>query len=284
MNVYVQVLSHAQNKEVLKLLMFPNAFRDVEFKAQARVSGGGELVEYERDVIRNLCEKLGENKFNQAEVTYGIDGGDAALPGVLESLTGLLTPSASSSVWFRSKDWVRGGDRDHRTRRLNTKAAETGLAYYGIQCAPSVLECVFELSSTGTVEEVLSAFAGRLCLSIPKPLEPLNIFGCVDVGGDDYFVELEAKVLMTRQIRIMANLFPPVYPKLGNRFDKLHPLLFGPAKTCQGIKSALGNDATLLKNCAASDFGVIWLKATCNLVAASTKASQWLLLDEPSEA
>ena len=97
-------------------------------------------------------------------------------------------------------------------------------------------------------------------------------------------MELEAEVIMTEPIRIMANLFPPAYPKLGSRFDQLHPILFGPVKTCEGIYSSLGNDAVLSKNCAVSDFGILRLKTSCDIDAASTKASRWLLLEQPSES
>jgi hypothetical protein len=50
---------------------------------------------------------------------------------------------------------------------------------------------------------------------------------------------------MTSGIRIMARVLPIAYPVLGERFDALHPLMFGTASTCSRIAKAIGTGAEL---------------------------------------
>src|SRR5580765_244491 len=68
--------------------------------------------------------------------------------------------------------------------------------------------------------------------------------------------------------RIMAKLRPPAYPDLGQRFDALHPVMFGSKKVCDGIGSALGKCARVISGSTLSNFAVVRLNAKCETQAA----------------
>jgi hypothetical protein len=277
MNVYIQVLTQAQTSNVADLLLFPNVFVSNALKGCVRGLVGGKMREFGRDSIDGICRSLAKSQFNQLEASYNVAGSNPALPGKLLSIYAVLTPSPASPLWFKSTDWAPGGNKPSRTRRLNAKAAETALSYYKVNQKPAVLECVLHFPSSVDGNEVLDAFTTRLCHHIPECLQALQIFGCADVGGDELFVKLDANVLMTRDIRIMAKLLPSSYPQLGARFDTLHPVMFGSEKTCAAIASALGADAVLTSDCVFEDFAVLRVSPDCDVRSASARASAWLL-------
>lgn len=193
------------------------------------------------------------------------------------SVVGLFTVSPTCDLWFKAADWPAGGDRVMRTRKMNAQAAEAALNYYKVSQKPSILEVVLETETTEHKEKLLDACAEWLAKFAPKSLRSLGIFGCVDAGGPEFFVKLESNVLMTDNIRIMAKLLPSAYPELGERFDGLHPVMFGSKKVCREIEAALEGDARVIASAAISDFAVMRLKVDCDSEAAKRRVSSLML-------
>lgn len=222
--------------------------------------------------------EIQETKFNQLEVAYSIakDSG-FRMPGKPVSVVGLFTVSPTCDLWFRAEDWPARGEREMRMRKMNAKAAETALSYYKVSRKPSIFEVVVEMEPPEPQEQVLDACASWLAKFVPKTLGSLAIFGCVDIGGPEFFVKLESNVLMTEHIRILAKLLPSAYPELGQRFDALHPVMFGSKKVCDGIGSSLGKEARVIPSDTISDFAVVRLCVGSESTDASRRVLPWIL-------
>ena len=233
---------------------------------------------HEMNSVGKAIDKIRLSRFNQLEIAYKTSPGcEFRLPGKMVSVVGVFTPSPTCDLWFKSEDWPVGGDRAIRLRKMNAKAAETVVAFHHVSQKPSVFEAVIEIDSSDEPEAVLDAVAEWLARYVPKTLEQLGIFGCADAGGREFFVKIESNVLMTRKIRIMANVSPPAYPQLGERFDALHPLMFGGSGVCSGIASALGKNARFIPSSAFNDFGVIRLGPEYETPEARERVSGWML-------
>jgi hypothetical protein len=228
--------------------------------------------------VEQITSNLESTRFNELEITYGVNQVKIAGIGVAVSVVGVLTVSPSCNLWFKSAEWPTGGDRAARNRRMNAKAAEVALSHYKITHEPSIFEIAISIDSRHAADVVLDAFAEWLAGCIPNALEPLRIFGCVDAGGPEFFVKLESNVTMTADIRVFAKLFPPTYPELGRRFDALHPILFGDEHVCASVGRRLGQDSRIIESRSLADFAVLRLASGCDIGDASRRVSEWLLL------
>ena len=278
MNLYFQVLTQFQTVEVARLLLLPAELQSDPSGCQLIISGGGKILRRRYQALDRAVADVQSFKFNELEARYSIRRDTAfRMSGTPVSVVGLLTVSPTCDLWFKAENWLAGGERAVRNRKMNAKARELGLRHYKVSRAPSILEFVLETDTTEPKDKVLDACAEWLAAFIPKPLGPLAIFGCVDAGGPEYFVKIESNVLMTEHIRMMANLRPPAYPELGQRFDALHPVMFGSKEVCEGIGAALGKQARVIPGGAVRDLAVIRLGAGCELPDAHPRVSRWIL-------
>lgn len=278
MNVYLQVLSQVQTAEVARLLLLPAELQSGQSGCQLKMSAGGKVRTRSFGAVEKAVAFVQDTKFNQLEVAYSIAKNSRfRMTGNPVSVVGLFTVSPTSELWFKADDWPAGGERTMRMRKMNAKAAETALNYYKVSRKPSIFEIVLETETTEPPEKVLDVCAEWLAKFVPKPLASLGIFGCVDVGGPEFFVKLESNVLMTEHIRIMAKLLPSAYPELGQRFDAVHPVMFGAKKVCDGIGAALGKDAQVIPSAAISDLAVVRLRVSCELAVENRRVSRWIL-------
>jgi hypothetical protein len=134
-----------------------------------------------------------------------------------------------------------------------------------------------QLNTPESQGNVLDTFAQWLARCVPKALSGLTVFGCVDVGGPEYFVKLESNVLMTEHIRVMAKVFPTAYPVLGQKFDALHPIMFGAEKLCERIASALGKDAKIIPSPNIPNFAVLRVNCGADLEVLTRRVSSWIV-------
>lgn len=229
------------------------------------------------DIERQVA-KLRDIRFNELQVSYDVAGSRLfGLPAELRSLTGLLRPSASATLWFPSSEWPAGRDKSARNRRMNAKCREEALAHYKVPQSPTVFELVLELSTSIPQDEILDSVALWIVSSIPPHIELLKPFGCCDAGGPEFFLRIESNVLMTESIRIMSKTWPNNYPLLGERFDALHPLMFGRSHVCSGIASNVGNGAQLHHGNAHRDLAVVRLSKSALTPEAELRAGRWVL-------
>jgi hypothetical protein len=82
---------------------------------------------------------------------------------------------------------------------------------------------------------------------------------------------------MIANSRVMARTSPKAYPQLGEKFEDLHPVMFGAKQVCSELAAALGKDAKLIIGTNASDFAVIRLNPKCDIAAARERAKDLLL-------
>lgn len=284
MNLYFQVFTQTQTIDALQLLRFLGVFaQEREIKGKVGVSSGGKIYRHTFSSYEKLISKVKSKRFNQFETKFDPKNFDLALgDSTVTSVTAVFTPATSGDLWFSYHDWPAGGGRSERLRKMNAKANEEGIRYYGVK-EPNLVEIVFVIESTCSKDVVLDTVAKRIAAQVPLEFIQIKPFGCCDVGGPEFFVRMEAGVLMTRGIRVMAELMPTIYPQLGARFDKLHPLLFGNKQLCSMIGKALGSDAKVICGDPKKGLSVICLNSVCDLTLANERASKWLLFAENRE-
>lgn len=148
---------------------------------------------------------------------------------------------------------------------------------------PNLVEIVFVIESTYSKDVVLNTVAKRIAAQTSPEFLQIEPFGCCDIGGPEFFVRMEAGVLMTAGIRVMAELMPSLYPQLGSRFDKLHSLMFGDMQLCSKIGKALDPDAEVTCGDSKKGLGIIRINSDCDLALGTERASKWLLYAENRE-
>jgi hypothetical protein len=279
MNLYFQMLTQVQTIDALELLRFPLVFAtDLEMKGNAVVSSGGKKSRFRFSSCEGLISKIGNKRFNQFEVRYAPEVFDIGLNDTpVISATAVFTPAATGDLWFSYRDWPTGGSRLERNRRMNAKGREEGIRYYGVK-EPNLIEFVLVIESTREMDIVLDTLAKRITDRATFEFQKIQLFGCCDAGGPEFFVRMEAGVLMTEGIRILARVLPSQLPQLGARFDRLHPVMFGNRRLCQQIGMALGSDAKMPHGNSTLEFGVIRINSQCDLTSVAKRASEWLLL------
>ncbi len=244
------------------------------------MSSGGKTSRLKFNSCEGLISKVGGKKFNQFEARCDAQTFTCGLRNSsVVSVTAVFTPAATSDMWFSYLDWPTGGGRLERTRRMNAKAREVGIQYYGVK-KPNLAEIVLVIESAHSKDDVLDAVAKRLAERVTPDFLEISPFGCCDAGDAGFFAKMEAGVLMTEGIRIMAKLMPPAYPQLGTHFDRLHPLMFGDRQLCCEIGHALGADAEVVGGAEKQNYGIVRITSSCDMTLATKRASKWLLLAE----
>lgn len=264
--------------KALQLIRFLSVFGAHDsIVGDAVMLSGGKSLRFEYSSIEELLAKVKGHKFNQFELTCR---SKMFFVGkcLIKSITGVFTPSASSTFWFSSKDWPTSSDRLIRSRKMNAKAKEISLRTYNV-AKPNLFELVFECIDMASRDEVLGDISNQIVARAPDGFVAVHPFGCCDVGGNDYFVEMEAGVTMTEGIRIMAVVSPSLFSRLGSVFDKLHPLLFGNAMLCSTIAAALGRQAVIVHDPKHEAWAAVHIKSECDLIEAAKLIPDCLLLN-----
>ena len=161
---------------------------------------------------------------------------------------------------------------------MNARAAEQALTYYNVKESLSALEIVFKIETKQTFDRVLDLVAKRLVDSVPQRFLKSNPFGCCDAGGIELDVRLNSYFLTTEHLRVLANLLPSQYRYLGEKFDKLHSIIFGTPDLCRGLGRALGENATVQTR-KGLDWAALRVYKPEMTVVKST-AARWLILSD----
>ncbi|MEJ0088210.1 MAG: hypothetical protein WDM80_00405 [Limisphaerales bacterium] len=279
MNLYFQFLTQNQTAEAIEILQFiPLLTEGLAIKGRTRVSAQALTSRSTFTDIKNLIRKLRETRFNQLEVKSEMvqmrfGGGSVDIT----SLTGVFSPSPTCSLWLPTNDWKIDAERSSRNKYMTAQNKEEFLRFHHVTRKPSILEVAVAISTKSSPEIILKKCAGWFPKVLTKDLDKLKVFGCCDIGGPELFVEFEASVLTTEHIRVMAAVKPTAYPKLGERFEALHSLMFGSKRLCKGISKALGKEAELHAECSENDFAVVRLSQSCDKESAKRRAANWLI-------
>jgi hypothetical protein len=279
MNLYFQFLTQNQSVSAVDLVQLPALmFSGQAVPGKTKMSTGGKLLHSKFTDLENLSVKLTKTRFNELEVVYDVGKlniGTTALKII--NLNGVFYPSPTCEIWFPWGDFPSLGDRRSRQRKMNAKANQEGVVCSQASMVPCVFEVAMEIETIRSAKYILDNCAEWL-VGIPNTIIlKLGIFGCCDNGGSDFHVRLETHVPMIANKRVMFRIAPEVCSKLGEKFDDLHPVMFGAKRVCSELASVLGKDANLIFDAATSDFAVIRLNPTCDLTVARERAKAWLL-------
>ena len=279
MNIYFQFLTHNQTVEAIHMLRLVNVLTDsAALKGRVKISAQAMVSHSTFSDIETLCAKMATRRFNQLEVLP--DPLQARLGGVdinITSINGVFYPSLTGALWLPTKKWRTNGGRSSDNKYMTAKSREDRLKFYHAKTVPSVFEIVVKTSSKVNKDVILLECSKWLAKSLPDSLGELQLFGCCDVGGAELAVALEAGVLSTDLVRIMAKVKPSAYRELGERFESLHPVMFGSKKLCEGISEALGKEAKLTAAIHVKDLAVICLVSKCDMESARSRAADWLI-------
>jgi hypothetical protein len=279
MNIYFQFLTQNQSASAIDLIQLPALLVSGQAIAgKTKTSTGGKLLHSKFSSIETLSAKLAKTRFNELEVIYDIKklkiGRTTAQ---VKNLNGVFYPSTTGKLWFPWKDFESLEDRRSRQRKMNAKTNEEAVAYHRVSLMPCVFEVALEIETSESQKQLLDSCAEWLGTALDTNFEKLEVFGCCDAGGIDFHVRLETYVPMIASSRVMARTSPKAYPELGEKFNDLHPVMFGAKQVCSELAAALGKDAKLVCGADASDFAVIRLNPKCDIAAAKERAKKWLL-------
>lgn len=286
MNIYFQFLTQDQTFRAIEVLrLIPVLTDGAELKGVVKTSKQALISHLKFAGLETLLPKIQQNRLNQLEIIP--DASKLRFRGVaarLISINGVFSPSPTSAIWLPTKDWRIEADRSSRNKYMTAKSQESALKFHHVASAPSVFEVVVTIATRSSRDAVLDGCASLLAKALPADLNILNVFGCCDVGGPEFTVELATNVLMTEHIRVMANVKPSAYPILGKRLEALHPVMFGSKRLCEGISKALGKGARVTTGTHASHFAVVRLGLNVDIEAATRRAANWLThrADEPT--
>jgi hypothetical protein len=275
MNIYFQFLTQNQSLAATDLIRLPALLGSEQtITGKTKMVAGGKLTNSKFSSLETLSSSLAAARFNELEVVYDVKklkiGNNV---GNIKTLNGVFYPSPTCKFWVPSSEFLET-DRNGSMRKMNAWKDEECLKGLRINQKPSVFELAIEIETSDSETAVLDNFAQLLA---SQESSNLKIFGCCDAGTKEMLVRLETNVLMLDKIRIMAKVLPTAYPELGEKFDDLHPLMFGTKQVCSELARVLGNDARLIYSPNGSDFAVIRMNSKCDLVAARKRANDWLL-------
>jgi len=258
--------------------LIPAVTGGLEFSGQIKVSAQAAVSRSKFSGLEALCSRMAKRPFNQLEIVLdSLPSRSGEAVGRITSLCGIFSPSPTSALWLPTKDWKIDADRGSRDKYLTAKTKEDVLDFHRIAEKPSVFELHLEISTKMAKERVLDRYADAFVRIIPESIEKLHLFGCCDVVEPVVIPQLKTSVLMPERFQIMMNIKPPAYPELGDRFEALHSLMFGSRRLCEGLSSALGEQAKLITSSNALDFAVVRLASICNKESASELAANWLI-------
>jgi hypothetical protein len=241
------------------------------------MSTGGKLLSSKFSDIEALSVELAGTRFNELEVIYDIrELKMGAVIAQVKSMNGVFYPSPTCELWFSSKDFALSEDHRSVQREMNAKAKEESLTDYHVTVKPPAFEVALEMKTSESEAEIFNHCAEWFSTA-GKSFGELGVFGCCDAGGKEMFVRLESHVLMLDKIRVIKKIRPTAFPELGQKFDSLHPIMFGAKEVCSGLAAALGKDAKLICATDGSNFAVIRLNPRCDIAAAKERAKDWLL-------
>jgi hypothetical protein len=284
MNLYFQAFTHNVSASAIDIIKMSLVLRPKLIKSvRGRVASGGIVSSCAFSTIEELKARVVPMRLNEIEIEFGIDSKNADLPGgEIRRIGGVFRPSALNELWFPAKDFVTK-DRNTGFRQMNASKEERYLKALGISRKPSVFEWFINATSeAASADDVLDWCSEQLIREALPRLEQLEVFGCCDVGGDEMIARLESEMLGLDRIRVMARVLPTSYPELGEKFDRLHSLLFGKRDVCEAILHAVGEGAKEYAD-QRNNFAVVRISSLVDLEKTGEKLSDLWLQTLPKE-
>ena len=279
MNLYFQFLTQNQTTETALLMESVTTFTDGQpLKGRVKLYAQGAISHSSFTEIGALVSRMAKRRFNELELTPDVSwlrlGGGQSHIKFVECT---LSVSPTCALWFPAGEWKTDGDRASDNRYRTAKSHEDALVFHRISREPSVFCLLLVLATNLTKDALLDECANRLAKTLPESLDRLRIFGCCDVVEPIFIPQLKKSVVMPQIFQVMRKVKPPAYPELGERFESLHPLMFGSRRLCTGISDALGKEAKLVTANRARDFAVVRSAPTCNEESAKKRVVDWLI-------
>jgi hypothetical protein len=283
MNLYFQFLTQNQSADAIEMILLPALLWPAQpLGGSLKMSAEGVISRSKFSELEAVAAKRAKKRFKQLELIFDVKELQiGAVTARVSSFNGVFSPSPTCDLWLPTSKWSMAVDGTVGKRWMTAKNREDVLKYHGVSQQPSVFEMVWSIETPSPQAVVLNECASWLARTVPESLAKLQLFGCCDVGGPEYFVLIEANVIMTMRIRVMENVEPAARPELGKRFEALHPLMFGSQKACVPLVRALGKDARLISGSRVDDFAVVRLRDGCDLSEASQRVAR-LLLSQPA--
>jgi hypothetical protein len=282
MIIYFQFLTQNQTVEAIELVrLIPALTSGQEFKGRVKVSAQAAVSRSKFADLESLIGRMAKKSFNLLEIVMDpIPKCVGWTSDRITSISGIFSPSPTSALWLRTRDWRIDADRRSRNSYMTAKTKEDVLDFHHISKEPSVLDLRLEIETESAQETVLNRCAEALVRSIPESLGKLHLFGCCDIVEPVFIPQLKTSVLMPERVQVLMNIKPPAYSELGERFEALHPLMFGSKRLCRGLGVALGKDVKLFAASDAKDLAVVRLSPACDMESAKKRAADWLMTGE----
>jgi hypothetical protein len=279
MTLYFQFMTQNQTAEAIEMLRLIPVLTDSRtLKGHATISAQASISRCTFLDLDALIAKMEAKRFNQLEVALERTQLAGRLADIA-SLKGFFSPSPTCALWLPTRDWSIEADRASRNKYMTARSSERTINFHHVSRAPSVFGLLVAVTTNLAQHVVLDGCADWLVRAFPESLEGLHLFGCCDVAEPVFIPQLKTSVLMHERFEVMMKVKPPAYPELGDRFEALHPLMFGSKRLCVGISNALGKDTKLRTASNASDFAVVRLAPGCDKESARIRAADWLISD-----
>ena len=214
MRTRVQLATKALGPQLLDLLTFPgHPVASDSVKCSGRWYGTGKTNRFRNKAREEVAAGLRNRLFNLAQIDFRVDG--FAVQEEL-SLSPLNSQWSSCGGYFAKT-------RSDEDMRMSLQSWETSEKW--TMCGtPSLLDCWIESERDFTLTESVDLIAK----SIQTAACPRILIGCADFDRTGL-----------ENMRDALAPWPGSYRYLGERFDALHPILFGPVETCIRLQSAL---------------------------------------------
>ena len=277
MNLYFQFLTQNQTTQVARMLEVIAILVDGQvLKGHVNMYAQGAISRSTFSELGALAGRIAEKRFNELELVP--ETSRLCLAGSqadIDCLQSIFSVSPTCALWLPTRDWKTDGDRASDNRYRTAKSNEEAMNFHHVSKKPSVFGLLVSVKTKLSRAALLDECAGRLARKLPDSFDSLHLFGCCDVVEPVVIPHLERSVVIPYPV--MMKVKPPAFPELGERFEDLHPLMFGSKRLCKGISDALGGDARLIRATHATDFAVVRLAKTCDRESARTRAADWLI-------
>jgi hypothetical protein len=240
----VQLITQDQDAALLDLLRFPDPPL-LPPDARVQVSDGSRGQR--RLKLRELTDFISSLVHQQAnEVQLDFKFEPWEIPGsaiIVSGITNLLSISSTSSVWKPAGD----EPADRAARRIWSTAVgmEQMVRWQKLDSYPTLLQSVIEIESQVSRPELMPRLFDIMADSIPQMLVHPGISGAAD---------LEKQLGPANLLQAIAP-WPGAIRFLNQRFDNLHPIMFGPVDRCKKLMRALGSQVLVRE--IGSELGIV---------------------------
>ena len=247
------------------------------FNGQLRVSVSGAVRLSTFCGLKSVKDRFRTNQFNGLELLPTANHLRLRSSGWrVRSCKCILSPSPTSAMWLKTKYWRTDAERASRDRYMTARTQEDVLKDHHVTKEPSVLHLELETTARISKDMLLAFCANRISMAEAQTFGTLEMFGCCQILDAVFIPQLNRRVLrplpqMVREIK------PTAYPELGERFDSLHPIMFGSRRVCEGIAKVLAKKVKVHRGRNWKEFTVIRLRGIDEGDTEKVRGAGWLV-------